>query len=112
MQLGRAQSRIGLAILASLLHDDGFYGILSKAFFVISLIICLSAVTKQPAKRAQGRPLSRLREADLLFGARFFSYRDIEGLLCKINHGRIGMGTELLQFQSFAEALYLCVFLL
>lgn len=56
MQLGRPQSRIGLAILASLLHDDGFYGILSKAFFVISLIICLSAVTKQPAKRTQGRP--------------------------------------------------------
>ena len=67
----------------------------------------------QTARKAcSGPPLSRLREADLLFGARFFSYRDIEGLLCKINHGRIGMGTELLQFQSFAEALYLCVFLL
>ena len=56
MQLGRAQSRIRLAILASLLHDDGFYGILGKAFFVISLVICLSAVTKQSAKRTQGCP--------------------------------------------------------
>ena len=45
-----------------------------------------------------GMPPCHLREADLLFGARFFSYRDVEGLLCKINHGRIGVGTEFLQF--------------
>ena len=56
MQFRCSQTRIGLAILTGLLHDDGLYGILCKTIFVISLVICLSAVTKQPAKRAQGRP--------------------------------------------------------
>jgi hypothetical protein len=56
MKFRSAQSGIGLTILTSLLYDDRFYGILSKTFFVFSLVICLSAVTKQSAKRAQGRP--------------------------------------------------------
>ena len=42
-----------------------------------------------------------LRGADLLFGARFFSYRDIKGLLCKINHGGIGMGTVIPAGQTY-----------
>ena len=41
---------------SGLLHDDGFYCILCKAILVVTLVVCLSAVTKQPAKGAQGCP--------------------------------------------------------
>ena len=73
------------------------------------MLVCCNQTAR---KEYSGLRLSRLREADLLFGASFFSYRDIKGLLCKINHGGIGMGTEFLQFQSLTKTLYLCVFFL
>ena len=84
MQLRSTQSGVGFAIFTGLLHDDWLYRILGKTIFVRTFVIGLSAVTKQPAKEVPGLPLSRLSEADLLFSARFFSYRDVEGLLCKI----------------------------
>ena len=56
MQFCRPQSRIGLAVFPGLLYDDGFYCILCKAILVVTLVVCLSAVTKQPAKGAQGCP--------------------------------------------------------
>ena len=53
MQLGGAQAGVGLPVLARLLHDDGLYRVLSKTIPVHTLVVGLSAVTKQPAKSAQ-----------------------------------------------------------
>lgn len=44
-----------------------------------------------------------LRGADLLFGARFFSYGNIEGRLGKIDHRVVGMGAKFLKLSLFAS---------
>ncbi len=56
MQLRSTQSGVGFAIFTGLLYDDWLYRILGKTIFVRTFVIGLSAVTKQPAKSAQGCP--------------------------------------------------------
>ena len=50
-----------------------------------------------------------LHGADLLFGARFFSYGNVECLLGKIDHRVIGMGTKFLKFGLLTCLLELCL---
>ena len=54
VQLGGTQAGVGLAVFTRLLHDDGLNRVPGKAVLVHTLVVGLSAVTKQPAKSAQG----------------------------------------------------------
>lgn len=53
VKLGCTEPWVGLAVLACLLHDDRFDGILGKAFRITALVVRLPAVAKQSAESAQ-----------------------------------------------------------
>ena len=72
VQLGGTQAGIGLAVFTRLFHDDGFNGVLGKTVPVHTLVVGLPAVTKQPAKSAQGCTRALLAEQTYCLVPDFF----------------------------------------
>ena len=60
-----------------------------------STIVCCNQTVR---RGGSGLRLCTPRVADLLFGARFFSYRDVEGLFRDVNHRVVSLGPQLFQF--------------
>ena len=73
--------------------------------------ICSMTVCYNQTARTEDPGISRgtYCVAALPFGARFFSHRDVERLLCQIYHRAVGFGAEFLQLQCLAQTPVLCL---
>lgn len=59
VQLGASKTRIVFPVVSGFLYDEGLYRILGKVV-IITLVVRLPAITKQPAEGAQRCLLARL----------------------------------------------------
>ena len=70
------------------------FPITSRISHLQRIFCCTTVCYNQTACKGYSSMLVKtLRGADLLFGARFFSYWNIESFFCKVNHCVVGMGT-------------------